>query len=226
MSTDNSQFDYQNQYPQSGQPFPAAQQQPAPKKKKKWPWVVGAIVVLGIFGSLSGGGDEDTKDVASTPSSDQSLTSVEQETVAEEAAVAVAETEVEEAVISESEAAQTVLALGETGETNDMQIGVNNARFASDYFSNYLCADVTLSNVGDSAKSFSQFDFELETPNGVVADTTITGLDIKNLENAQLNPGGATDGTVCFDSEQQSGDYKVSYTGGFFSTPAVWAFSL
>lgn len=42
--------------PGAAQAPPAAQA--APKKRRRWPWVVGGLVVLGIFGSAIGGNDE------------------------------------------------------------------------------------------------------------------------------------------------------------------------
>ncbi|MFC9519001.1 DUF4352 domain-containing protein [Nocardiaceae bacterium NPDC056970] len=48
--------------PAQGYPAPPAAPEPA-KKKKKWPWIVGAIVVLFVIIALTGGG-EDKKDDA------------------------------------------------------------------------------------------------------------------------------------------------------------------
>ena len=63
--------------------------------------------------------------------------------------------------------------------------------YFNDVLGTYICTDVALTNNANSKKSFNQFDFELEKPNGVVSNTTFTGLDIKNLEIAELNPGAA-----------------------------------
>lgn len=43
-------------YPPQG--FPAAPEPPK-KKARKWPWIVGTIVALGVIGSVAGGGDKD-----------------------------------------------------------------------------------------------------------------------------------------------------------------------
>ncbi|GAC57631.1 hypothetical protein GOHSU_22_00910 [Gordonia hirsuta DSM 44140 = NBRC 16056] len=56
--------------PTPGQPYPPIQPTAAPKKnKKKWPWIVGALVVLGIIiGAVSGGEEASTGSSSSTGS--------------------------------------------------------------------------------------------------------------------------------------------------------------
>ncbi|GAB3697794.1 DUF4352 domain-containing protein [Corynebacterium nasicanis] len=201
MSTPQN-FD-QNQFPQ-GQPYQAAPVE-QPKKKKKWPWILGIVAALVVFGAATGGDSEDTPTAAQAPAAEP--------VAAEAEAVAPAEQPGD-------------LQIGETTELGGMQVTVSNARFASDYFDSYVCVDVDLTNVADTKKHFSQFDFELEKPNGVVADTTFTGLDIRNLETAELNPGGNTNGTVCFDGDNTPGEYKALYKGGFFDTPVSWSVTL
>lgn len=226
---DNSQpfNSNQAQFAQSGQPYPAA---PVEKsKKKKWPWIVGVVAVLAIFGSLGGGGDTD-EDVTATDVADEVVVENEAETSFADEAEAPEVEAVEVVEVAEEEEAPaeqtTDLQMGESTESNGMQVIMSNARFASDYFSSYVCVDVDLTNVSDRAKRFSQFDFELEKPNGVVANSTFSGVEIKNLETAELNPGGNTNGTVCFDGDNTSGQYKAFYKGGLFSTPVTWSVML
>lgn len=78
--------------PTSAMPPPVAP--PAtPAKKKRWPWVVGALVVLTVIGAAMGGGDKDAKDNAA-PAEDAPAV-VEDAPVAEETPV-VEETPAEE----------------------------------------------------------------------------------------------------------------------------------
>lgn len=207
-------------------PYP--QPEPAKQKKKKWPWIVGIVAVLVIAGAMSGGDSDDTT-TASTTSSENEVT--EEVAIAAddaEAAVPVEEVApVEEPVVEEEPDAATDIMIGESADSNGMITTVSNLRFASDILGTYVCADVALSNESDSAKRFSQFDFELHRPNGVIANTTFTALEVKDLEMAELAPGGATDGTVCFDTDGTPGEYKVEYSGsGFFSTPLTWTATL
>lgn len=221
MSTPQN-FD-QNQFPQ-GQPYQAPPVE-QPKKKKKWPWIVGIVAALVVFGAATGGDSDDaTTDTVEAADTVEAVEAAEAPAAEPVAAEAEAEAE---APVEEAPAEQPGdLQIGETTELGGMQVTVSNARFASDYFGSYVCVDVDLTNVADSKKHFSQFDFELEKPNGVVADTTFTGLDIKNLESAELAPGGATDGTVCFDTDGTPGEYQVEYSGGFFSSPLTWTTTL
>lgn len=203
--------------PNQSQPFNQPQTQaPEPKKKKKWPWIVGIGAVLVVFAAAGGGDSEDS----GTSAGDNDVAVGTSPT--EEAPVEMSPAE----VIAPVEEQPATLKVGEAGETGGMSVTVDNARFASDMLGNYLCTDVSLTNNGDSQKRFNQFDFKLEKPNGVVADTTFTGLDIKNLETAELNPGGTTDGTVCFDSDGTPGKYTIVYEGGFFDEPLTWAANL
>ena len=62
------QFGGQQYDPYQGQPYagggyaPQSQQQRAPelapKRRRRWPWVVGGLIVLGVLGSTTGGNDQ------------------------------------------------------------------------------------------------------------------------------------------------------------------------
>lgn len=45
---------------------PPQQLVPAPKKTKKWPWIVGGIVVLLVIAGIVGGGDKDNDEKTAT----------------------------------------------------------------------------------------------------------------------------------------------------------------
>ncbi|PTR24136.1 uncharacterized protein DUF4352 [Rhodococcus sp. OK519] len=60
----------QNPYGQAPQGYPAPPAPPAPAKKKKWPWIVGAVVVLFVIIAIAGGGgDKDKADEAAPAAS-------------------------------------------------------------------------------------------------------------------------------------------------------------
>ncbi|RNE48772.1 DUF4352 domain-containing protein [Corynebacterium alimapuense] len=185
-------------------PYPAVE---PPKKKKKWPWIVGGIAVVVVATSVFGGDSEEATSTAGNAGF------VESDDAVVDAA-------------AEETASATDVGLSETAESDGMMVTVSNARFASSILSDYLCADANLSNQSDSAQGFSQFDFELYKPNGVIANTTFPGLDIKTLEYADLAPGGTTDGAICFDSDGAPGEYKIEYSGGLFADPLTWSFTL
>lgn len=191
--------------------------QPEPKKKKKWPWIVGGIVaLLVIVGACSGGsGDSTGTSSTSTKSTEESASGSDP-------------SESQESTKAEgSGSAGTDVSQGETVDMDGMQVTVSNVRTESDALSSYVCSDVTLQNNSGKQKSFSQFDFKLAKPNGVIADSTFTGLPTTNLESADLADGGQTSGTVCFDSDGASGEYKVEYSGNIFSSKkATWSATL
>ena len=209
--------------PNSGQPQYGAQPngqppQPEPKKKKKWPLIVGIIVVLLVIAAACGGGDDSTD----TDSSSNGVG------MADEATENTGEENATENEDSEETAGTgNDVAQGETVDLDGMLVTVSNIRNESDVLGTYICSDVSLQNNSGSQKSFSQFNFKLAKPNGVIADTTFTGLPVNNLETAELADGGQTTGTICFDSDGASGEYKVEYEGGFFSSDkATWAVTL
>lgn len=197
----NPQSFDQNQFPAVEQPR---------KKKKKWPWIVGIGAVLVIVAAMNGGDSDDAGTDAA---------GIAQQAEAEPEAVVGREVE-------PTQEAPTDLQLGETADVGGMQATVTTARFATDFFGDtYICIDVALTNGSDRQKSFSPYDFELVKPNGVVANPAIHGLDVKTLEYADLNPGGTTDGAVCFDGAE-SGSYQAIYQGGLFDKPVSWALAL
>lgn len=212
----------------AGQPFQTGQFQATPveqpKKKKKWPWIVGILAALVVGGMISGGDSDETTTAEPTTSEAAPVAPVADEEGAPESPAEQAP--VEDAPAEEETDPATDVAVGETARSGDVAVTVSNVRFASDVLGQYICSDVAYLNEDDSSKHFSQFDFKLHKPNGVIANTTFTGLDIKNLESAELAPGGATDGTVCFDTDGTPGEYKVEYSGGFFSSPLTWTTTL
>ncbi len=204
---------------QPGQPYqdaPVAQ----PTKKKKWPWIVGIVGALIVFGAVNGG-DSDTTTDARGLSGDTGA--AEQADLREQPAP-------KEAPVAEDvpapEEQSTDLPIGDTTEVRGMQVTVSNAYFTTDFFgSQYLCIDTALANNSDRQKPFSPYDFELEKPNGVVTDPAIHGLDVQALEYADLNSGGSTSGAVCFDASEP-GDYRINYQDGLFNKPVSWRATL
>lgn len=211
--------------PFSGDPNGSFQPAQQPKKKKKWPWVVGIIVVILIIVAACGGGDE-TDESADLVEDTGSPTAVTNDNQDSESALDQENTETQEEEVSAEEQASTEAAVGESRESGDLTVTVSNVRFESDAIGSYVCADAVLANNSDSSARFSQFDFKLHKPNGVVADSTFTGLPIQNLESAELSAGGQTSGTVCFDGDGTPGEYKVEHSGGFFSEPITWTTAL
>lgn len=215
------------QFQQQGGNYQQPQEQP--KKKKKWPWIVGILAVLIIIAAIAGGGSEEGSDNESSNAAGSSSapagTDDQQNAASGDSnsdAQSEAAPEQEAAPAEESGDGNLDVAIGESVETNNLNITVNNLRFENDVLGSYVCTDVDLKNNSDKSVSFNQFDFKLHKPNGVVSDTTFTGLDIQNLETAELSPSGQTSGSVCFDSDGTPGEYKVEYTGGFFAKEASW----
>lgn len=93
--------------------------QPPKKKKKKWPWIVGAVVVVGAFGSAAGSGNGPTDSSpaaaveASKAAEDAAAQAAEKKAEAEKAAADKAEAEkaaAEKAAADKAEAARVAAA--------------------------------------------------------------------------------------------------------------------
>ncbi|MFT4088257.1 MAG: MmpS family transport accessory protein [Gordonia sp. (in: high G+C Gram-positive bacteria)] len=96
------------------QPMP-----PAPKQRKKWPWIVGGVVaVLIVVGAVSGGGDkkkDDEKTAATTPAASQPVVPAADDTTATTSTAKKAAATVVYEVTSDSGSATSITYFGENG---------------------------------------------------------------------------------------------------------------
>ena len=88
---------------------------------------------------------------------------------------------------------------------------VHKERINSIFEDGYLVANVTVMNRGDSAESFSPFDWALQTPYGELVSPSLTG-ESGELESGALIPGGVTGGDVIFEVGLfAKGTYTILY---------------
>ncbi|MDK1361339.1 hypothetical protein QNO00_13825 [Arthrobacter sp. zg-Y1219] len=75
-----------------------------------------------------------------------------------------------------------------------------------------LCASVTMENNSGATAEFDSFDWNLQTPTGVIDYSSHYGSD-SLLRTGKIASGGTASGDVCFTHDSpEAGDYLVLYT--------------
>jgi len=152
---------------------------PAPKKKRKWPWIVGGVVLLLVVLSSIGGRGSSPAPVAGGST---------------------------EAVPAQTDG-QPVTA-GETVTSSHLQITAEPVRKVKQKYTDaQLCSRVTYRNTGSDEESFNVLDWKIQSPDGVQQLATYA-LD-KGLSAGQLAPGGTVSGDVCRQGPGVKGEYVV-----------------
>lgn len=194
-------------YPPGGYPPPGYSQQPPPKKRRIWPWILIGLIVLafaGCIAALTDGGDEATvipgSDSAAPQASGLTFPGMQPGDTAANAGD----------TVTKDNIVTTTTALFDTSDN----ISANRT---------YLCTNVTIKNDSDQGASFNQFDWKLQDPTGTIRNTTFTGRP-NQLHSGDTAPGGATTGELCFDAPAGAppGQYIVLYDPSFdFSSDRI-----
>lgn len=192
----------QPQPPHSGAPqYPAGAYQPPAgyelkkKKRKKWPFVLGAIALLFVIIAMSSGGNSGSTSTATDPAASAP------------------------ALSSDSDASA---AFGTPVDRDGLKLTVTQPKAGDATVRKTICTTVTYENNTDQPVAFNTFDWKLTDTAGVQVSPGFLGADIsKTLGSGNLNPGGTKTGTVCFD--RGAGDpQEVAYTGSLFGSPTTW----
>lgn len=198
----------QQGYPPPGQPAQAGQPgqgvgQPAPTKRKKWPWIVGGLVLfIIIVASCNSGNSADTG--SSGPNAP-----------AGSPAPAAPSTEA---------GAKTAAKYGQPLKADDLTLTVAPPKKSSNQFTgSQVCANVTYQNGGSTPQSFNLFDWKFRTSEGVEASAGIPFSGGKALNSGQLRAGGKVSGLVCSDNTVEEASEIVYQPGFGFSDPLVWS---
>lgn len=169
---------------------------PAPKRRRRWPWVFGGIVLLAVvIGSV--GGKEET--AAPAPASGGGT-----------------------AASAQSDGQP--VAAGETVTSDNLQVTAEPVRKVKPRYTDpQLCSRVTYRNTGDDEEFFNVIDWKIQSPDGVQQLATFA-LD-KGLSAGQLAPGGTVSGDVCRQGPGVAGEYLVILDRTFLD-PIRWKSTL
>lgn len=195
--------------PNPGQ-YPNPQNEPPRKKRRVWPWLVVGVPVL-LFGACSiavvsslGGDPEST--VTTGPAAGGG---------GEDAA-----SDRGPAFPGKSDK-DTAAVAGATITRDDLAYTVAPLEVVDTVLGSYLCAAVTIDNVGGEQNDFNGYiDWSLQDGSGAIRDATF-GPDRTMLNSGAITPGGQATGSVCFDDRSGAapGTYVVLFEDTFsFST--------
>ena len=185
--------------PQIQQPAPRYPMQPGggfappePKKRKKWPWIVGAFVALFVVTSVAGGGDEDEPTATASRGADSGNAAPPVEPPAAEESSATMNVPVRdgkfEFVVTGVEAGLTSLG--------------DNPFLAEDAQGQFVIVTMTVTNIADEPKGLSPSNqklidaqgrsFSPDTAAALNLDSDVTFWD-------EINPGNTVTMPLVFD---------------------------
>jgi len=151
---------------------PTYQAPPAPKKPRRWPWILG-IVAAFVLGNLSGQAAPGAAESA-TPSSAPGYAT------------------------AETDGATGPLALGTAVDVNGLIVNVTEIVTRAEYTTRLTCASVSYENRSDRVQTRHPWHWQARNPNGASFSSWLyTEKDA--LESGDLAPGGTDSGLVCFD---------------------------
>lgn len=206
--------------PYGQQPYPSApygQMPPAPpaKKKRKWPWIVGGIVVLLIIVSaLSGGGSDGKSDNASSNSGDGN-------TAPANAPAAAAPKNDAASVGLNTPVRDGKFEFVVSGVQPGLETVGDNPYLTEKAQGQFVIVTMTVKNIGNKPQSFSPseqklFDaqgrsFETDTSAQIALDDT----DIAVWDN--INPGNTVQVKLVYDMPADAQPTKIELHDSMFS---------
>ncbi|QXW00775.1 DUF4352 domain-containing protein [Rhodococcus globerulus] len=197
--------------------FPQNNSQPQqvslPKKKKKWPWVVGVVAALLVISAMSNGGDKDDPKVATARTASAEVASVDaspQAVTTTPASVPGLNTPVRdgkfEFVVTEIESGLS--SLGDNPFLTEKAQG------------QFVIVTMTVQNTSDQPKSLSPSDQEMYDAKGrkFSADTSAAfSLDTDVAIWDEINPGNAVTMRVVFDMPTDAVPAEIELHDSMFS---------
>jgi len=189
--------------------------QKKPFYKRVWFWVLAVIVVI-IFGSMSGSGDKAKK------VSDDSAKKVSDSS-----------TNKSESSSSVAPATNTTFKVGETAEYKGVQFKVNKVDFTNgdpdvdtlDTGKQYVVVNITIMNNGDEKYDYNPLDFKLDD-NGNQTDMSEFTTSVQDeLHSGTLAKGASVTGNLVGQANT-SDKLKLIYEGNVFSSKEHISFAL
>lgn len=206
--------------PQYGAPQFAAPLPPVepPKKKRKWPWVMGGIfVVLIVIAALSGGGSGDSTD---TSAADGGATATN---AAADAPTAVNKPKADDVAAMNSPVRDGKFEFVVTGVEKGLASVGDNPYLTEKPQGQFVIVSMTVKNIGDRPQGFSPSNqklldaqgrsFESDTSAQIALDSDST--DVAVWDN--INPGNAVQVRVVYDMPADAVPAVVEVHDSMFS---------
>jgi hypothetical protein len=197
--------------PQHGQSYPQqpyGQPQPPAKKKRKWPWVVGGVVLVLIVAGMVGRGDEE-KSTTTAQSTTSSATAPVAAGNAPSAAV-VAPIESASPAPAPEQSAPGIGQEVRDGKFGFVVTGVetgvatlgDNPYLQKDALGQFVLVSVTVTNVSDRAQSYFGSNQKLIDAQGREFENdamAAINLEAETAIGGDINPGLSQNVTIVFD---------------------------
>ncbi|MGX0118175.1 DUF4352 domain-containing protein [Corynebacterium otitidis] len=192
MTTPNPQ---QPNHPQPDNPNNQQPKQKKPIYKRVWFWAVIAIVVILIAAAIGTDTDDTNNDSNDNAAGATSETTNDGGDDAEDDN-------------TDNDGPATI---GETQTINGADITIDNPEWTTSPLGDtQLCAHVTYSNNSDDEFDINPvFDWTVTNPNGATTDASIA---TDGANSVTIQPGGTTEHDICFDIDQQPGEYEFTFT--------------
>ena len=192
MTTPNPQ---QPNHPQPDNPNNQQPKQKKPIYKRVWFWAVIAIVVILIAAAIGTDTDDTNNDSNDNAAGATSETTNDGGDDAEDNN-------------TDNDGPATI---GETQTINGTDITIDNPEWTTSPLGDtQLCAHVTYSNNSDDEFDINPvFDWTITNPNGATTDAS---LATDGANSVTIQPGGTTEHDICFDIDQQPGEYEFTFT--------------
>lgn len=218
--SDANAYPPHNQYQQPGAPYPApgSPLSTPPKQRKKWPWIVGAIVaVLVLAAAFGSGGDSDSsKDGAASDSS----------TSSDSNAVADGDKSDDSREKPKQVGLNTPVRDGKfeftvTAVDSGLQSVGDNPYLTEEAQGQFVVVSLKVENIGDEPQSFSPSAQKATDAKGRTfeADTTaqiaLGGSDVTVWDS--INPGNSVDVKLVFDMPKNARPAAVELHDSMFS---------
>lgn len=189
------------------------QQVSAPKKKKKWPWVVGAIIALLIVGAMSNGGDKDEPKASATPTTSAQVAPADAST--REVTTTPATNPGMHAPVRDGKFEFVVTDI----ESGLSEIG-DNPYLTEKAQGQFVIVTMTVLNTSDQPKSLSPSDQKMYDAKGrkFSADTSAAfSLDTDVAIWDEINPGNSVTMRVVFDMPTDAVPAEIELHDSMFS---------
>lgn len=179
------------------------------KKRKIWPWIIVAIIVLAIFGSLNSGSDDKADGNAAQASkserSDASESKVESFTIGQE--------------FTAGDWTVTIDSMDEPVKS----VGKSEFSDGATAQGQFIPVTLSVTNAGEEASTFFASDVKLIDDQGrefeYSSDASIWGTDDGGLLLDEVNPGNTLKGKIWFDVPEATNVTELTISSGFLSSP-------
>ncbi|MYR06309.1 DUF4352 domain-containing protein [Gordonia sp. SID5947] len=217
--------DHYGAAPQYGAPIPPVQ---SPKKKRKWPWVMGGIfMLLIIIAAVSGGGSDDaTDDTAAAANATAANAPADVPAAANAAAdvpTATAPQNDDDAAAMNSPVRDGKFEFVVTGVERGLESVGSNPYLAQKAQGQFVIVAMTVKNIGDRPQGFSPSNqklldsqgrsFESDTSAQIALDSDST--DVAVWDN--INPGNAVQVRIVYDMPAGAAPATVELHDSMFS---------